>query len=80
MNLNLPGVVLLGVGALFMYTAVKQPDKNPAQVVQDALKRGGKPAPAGNSGVTGAPGTPNNDTPTTPTGGGLVPFENRSRV
>ena len=64
MNINLPGVVLLGVGALFMYAAVK--GGNPATVVKDALsksktvpKAGGDqvaPAPSNIQGMQGAQG------------------------
>lgn len=78
MNLNLPGVILLGVGALFMYSAVK--GGNPATVVRDALNKGKTVPKAGGNQVTPAPGTPKAGTGQTTPAPALQPFENRSAL
>jgi hypothetical protein len=70
MNFSLAAVLIIGVGTLFIYSALK--DTNPAQVIKDALAKGSitsktgsalgaidpttKPGPT--TGTTPAPRTP----------------------
>jgi hypothetical protein len=72
-NLNLTGVVLLGTGVLFLYSAVK--NIKPQDFLRNTIKGGGSSPASGIGGTTGAPGTQNlGGDPVTP----LQPFENRS--
>lgn len=78
MNLNLPGVILLGVGSLFMYAAVK--GGNPATVVRDALNKSKSVPKAGGNQVTPAPGVPKSGGGQATPSPALQPFENRSAL
>lgn len=77
MNLNLTGVVLLGTGVLFLYSAVK--NVKPQDFLRNTIKGGGS-SPAGGAptggtgGAGGAPGTRPGVVNPPP----LQPFENRS--
>jgi hypothetical protein len=77
-NLNLVGVVLVGAGTLFLYSAVK--NVKPQDFLRNTIKSGGS-SPAGGAVTPGTGGTVQKTTGTVSTGGTvapLVPFENRS--
>lgn len=79
MNLNLVGVVLVGAGTLFLYSAVK--NVKPQDFLRSTIKGGGNAPVKGT--VVGGPGGPVQGTTGTvgavsPGPTPLVPFENRS--
>lgn len=79
MNLNLVGVVLVGAGTLFLYSAVK--NVKPQDFLRNTIKGGGT-SPAGGAAVGGTGRTVQGTTGTvgtvSPGPTPLVPFENRS--